>query len=403
MFKRWVENIVKRDISRNKSVLLIGSRRVGKTTLSKMIGGDDSTYHTFDDIDLQIVCKENPGYIENICKLGKINILDEVQKAPDIFDTVKLLIDKGYLFILTGSSALNLKHKSNETLAGRIRIRNLNPLCWGEETVPLSGIPETSIFFETMEIPKDPLLFRKGISNFESAIDLGGYPELVGKDISEKKQILKDYRNTYLQRDILELSNIQDLNGFRALLAALAQSIGSTVNYQNLANESGLSHVTVKKYLYILEQTFIIFKLYPYQYGPAKRYVKSPKWYFVDSGMLGSLNLRLSEGQVFENFVISEIYKRMLVVNLDEDKLFFYKSAKSSEVDLVIEKDSNLYLFKIKASNYANPKFTKHLKGFYDIFDRTKQIKSFVIYRGKEFSNINNTIFLPVYSMYGFI
>ena len=404
MFKRWLEDLIKSDLSRKKSVLLIGSRRVGKTTLVRMVGGENSVYHTFDDVDLQSAIKQSPKYIEKICSKSKLNILDEVQKAPGLFDTLKLLIDKGYLFILTGSSALHLLEDVSETLAGRIRIRHLPTCAWGE---PENETPEEkgkSIIVNRSMEAVDPLLFQQAKSDFPFFIQYGGFPELVGKDYQEKDDILKDYRNTYLQRDILELTNIQDLVAFRGLLAALAQSIGTPVNYQHLARESGLSHVTAKKYLHALAQTFIIFRVLPYHYGPSKRFLKSPKWYFLDVGMLNSLNLRISEGQLFENFVIAEVYKRLIINNMDYDQIFFYKSAKGAEIDLLVEQKDYLSLYEIKSSRSISSKFTRNIRKFeVPLKKEDSQLNKYVIYTGEEYGEDEGVLYVPIYSWYGLL
>jgi predicted AAA+ superfamily ATPase len=170
--------------------------------------------------------KSAPKYLVKICDRSKLNILDEVQKSTELFDTIKLLMDDGYRFILTGSSVLHLFENVSETLAGRIRIRYLPTCAWGEaenETVDLTIA--SVIVNQTLKAP-DPLLFQNAKSEFPFFMQYGGFPELGGKYPQEKADILRDYRNTYLQRDILELTNIQDLAAFRGLLAALAQSIG---------------------------------------------------------------------------------------------------------------------------------------------------------------------------------
>lgn len=401
MFSRWCEAKIRSDLAQKKSVVLVGSRRVGKTTLVQMIGNGQSTYHTFDDTDLQEVLRQSPKYLERICHRDQLNILDEVQKIPRIFDTLKLLMDRGYLFILTGSSSLHLLEHVSETLAGRIRIRYLTPCCWGEEKSPFNEGASSILFDQSLQA-NDPLTFRQGQTDLETFLHFGGYPELVNQRHEEKRELLRDYRNTYLQRDILELSNIHDLNAFRALVAALAQSIGSTVSYQHLARESGLSHATAKKYLHALEQTFIVFKLYPYHHGPAKRYLKSPKWYFTDIGLLNSLNLRLAEGQLFENFVIAEAYKRLLLNNRDPDQLFYYRSERGAEIDLIFEDEECLFLFEIKATQTAHSKDLRNLKKFdtSQPYSPNTLVKR-VIYRGKEFIQQSDAAFLPVYAWYG--
>jgi uncharacterized protein len=402
MFKRWLEPLIRSDLTANRSVLLVGSRRVGKTTLVQTVGADNSVYLTFDDVDLQSAVRQSPKYLEKICNKSRLNILDEVQKAPGIFDTVKWLIDDGYSFILTGSSALHLLENVSETLAGRIRIRFLPTCAWGEADNEPGADIRPSVLFNRSLAAQDPYLFHQAKSDLSLFLQYGGFPELVGKSLQEKEDILRDYRNTYLQRDILELTNIHDLSAFRGLIAALAQSVGSTVNYQHLARESGLSHVTAKKYLHALEQTFIIFKVMPYHFGPSKRYLKSPKWYFSDIGMLNSLNVRISEGQLFENFVIAEVHKRLIINNQDHEQLFFYQSAKGAEIDLLVELKDNLWLYEIKLSKSASSRFTRNIRNF-ETFSAPGRIdlNRCIVYTGDDFKEEDGVQYIPVFSWYG--
>ena len=227
----------------------------------------------------------------------------------------------------------------------------------------------------------------------------GGYPETVDKPLDQAKEILKDYRNTYLQRDILELANIQDLNAFRALCNALAQAICTPVNLKNLADECGVSPITCKKYIHALEQTCIIFQLPAYIYGPAKRYLKATKWYFSDNGLLDALGVRLSEGQVFENFVIAEIRKRLIVANLDESSMFFYKSKGGAEIDCIVEIDADVHLFEVKNSKNPDRRHVRNLRNFTAKNRTVKQAT--VVYRG-EHSGYNSGIrHLSAYDLFG--
>ncbi len=387
---------MQRDLALGKSVVILGSRRVGKTTLAKMLGENASVYITFDDVDYQSLVRQSPKNLLDICDRNKLNILDEVQKAPEVFDTVKLLIDDGYLFLLTGSSSLHLLENVAETLAGRIRIRRLEPCAWGEDRAPFSG---GSVLFGQGEHPNLHLLLEAK-RELEKAIQFGGYPELVGKTNDEKQDLLRDYRNTYLQRDILELANVHDLNGFRALCMALAVSTGSTVSYQNLASESGLSHVTVKKYLHALEQTSIVFQIHPYQFGSAKRYIKASKWYFSDMGLLWSLKVRLSEGQVFENFVISEIRKRLILANMDENSIYFYRTQAGAEIDLIVDTQDRVFAYEIKNSSTFQRKHIRNLSRFSDGNKTGKALLPMVIYKGETVEQIDAVKFVPVFALY---
>jgi hypothetical protein len=393
MIKRWIQGLIEKDLKEKSCVILVGSRRAGKTTLVRNIESGNQIYLTMDDVDYQELFSKDPKSLEDYCDKQKLNVIDEIQKCPQVFDTVKLLIDRKYKFILTGSSALGLLEKASLTLAGRMRIRELPTLCFGEE----AGEPETHKIGNPM---KADLNIKKGQRKFKKSYLFGGYPEVVlEKNDESKTNLLKDYKNSYLQRDILELSEIQNLDAFRALVSAMAASIGSVTNYHNFSKESGLSFVTTKKYIHSLEQTFIIFKVFPFMFGPAKRFIKSPKWYFTDQGLLKSLGIELSEGQLFENFAMNQIRKNIIVSGGDPANLLFYKTQAGAEIDLIVDTGKRKYAFEIKSKQRIDSKDIINLRAF---LENEKSFHcAFVISKGQSIEKIDDKItVIPVSFLY---
>ena len=303
MFTRWI------DMPTKRSVLLLGPRRSGKTTLLKH-RFPDYAYATLDDLDNLGWARSDPkGFVQS---LGKKAIIDEIQRHPVLTVAVKYAIDEEHSrFFMTGSSSAGLLDASADSLAGRIDIRALTTACWGED----SGPPTHQVFEE-----EAPLMQRKlAQRQLADAKQFGQFPEvLTAATAQDKMEILRNYRDTYFTRDLMMLSNLENLDGLMVLYHHVSRSIGSLLETSNLAREAGISFPTAKKYLNSLVQSQLVFRLTGYQYGPAKRYVKASKVYPADMGIVTAFGTPLAVGQQMENFVIAELEKLR-----DEDKLYF--------------------------------------------------------------------------------
>lgn len=383
-FKRWL------NISGQKSCILLGPRRSGKTTLLKLLF-PEYDYITLDDLDYLDQAENDPkGLIDN---LGDMVIIDEIQRAPRLTIAVKNAIDnQNRYFMMTGSNAIGLSGKAADTLAGRINLYNLPPICFGEnEMDPISGL-----FSQTLDIKELKVAQRK----LNDAITFGFFPEIINQNSAESKtQLLRNYRDSYFLRDLMQISNLENLSGLRIIFHHLARCLGSHLEISSFSRESGLSFPTTKKYLNALEQSQLVFKLYGYQYGPAKRYLKASKSYFIDNGIINSLKVKLNEGQLFENFVISEIEKRRKLGYLDSDQLYYYKSVNGKEIDLLFEVTNELYAVEIKNTSHPSQKDIRNLKEFGKSMNRP--VKLFLFYNGLEYCTINGVKLIPAASLYG--
>ncbi len=383
MFKRWLE------IDESKSCLIIGPRRSGKTTMLKH-RYPDLPYATLDDLDYLDLAKRDPkGFVS---RLGGLAIIDEIQRFPLLTVAVKYAIDnEGARFLMTGSSTLGLLDAAADSLAGRIDIISLPSACWGEN----HGSPTHTILNE----PIDLIQIKEANRALDEAMTFGQFPEvLIHKEDKGKHQVLVNYRNTYFTRDLMQLSNIENLDGLLAVFQHLTRSLGSHLEISNFAREAGISHPTAKKYLNALQQAQLTFKLYGYQYGPAKRYIKAAKTYFADNGIVQSLNVNVSEGQRLENFVISEFEKRRKLGILPVDQFYYYKSAAGQEIDLVFEMDDTVYAIEIKASKFPGPKDFRNLRQFGTRLNR--QVKRFLFYLGDEYRDVDNIKLIPVGALF---
>lgn len=383
MFSRWLE------IPESRSGLIIGPRRSGKTTLLKQ-RYPDRPYVTLDDLDHLDWAKRDPkGFVGH---LGGRGIIDEIQRLPILTVAVKYAVDnEAARFLMTGSSTLGLLDASADTLAGRMDILSLPTACWGEELGP----PTHAVFTDRLDLPQ----IRAAHRLLPAALAYGQFPEVLSQGTDEdRREILVNYRNTYFTRDLMQLSNIENLDGLLAVFQHLARSIGSHLEVSNFARESGLSHPTAKKYLNALHQAQLTFKLYGYQFGPAKRFLKAAKSYFSDNGILQSLNPGTGEGARLENFVIAELEKRRKLGLLPAERFYYYKSAAGHEIDLVFEMDGGVHAVEVKATRRPGARDLAHLKRFAAGADRP--VKTFLFHLGEDYATVDNVRLIPVGALF---
>jgi hypothetical protein len=383
MFKRWLS------IDKNKSILLIGPRRAGKTTFLKS-NFPDYRYVTLDDFDHLSWARSDPkGFISN---LGPKAIIDEIQRLPALTVAVKFAIDnQGAHFLMSGSSTIGLLDAAADTMAGRIEIVSLPTACWGEEEGPA-----THMIFEEKA---DPLQIKEGNRRLADALRFGQFPEILGLGSDEEKEtLLRNYRNTYFMRDLMQLANLENVEGLRGVLFHLARSLGSHLEISAFAREAGLSFPTAKKYLNALGQSQLTFKLSGYQYGPAKRYLKSAKNYFGDVGVLQSLNAGPGHGQVVENFVLAELEKRRKLGFIAAEQLFFYKSQSGHEVDCVWEMKQELFAAEIKAAKQIAPADLQRLKVFSS--KTFSSCRAFIFYPGEAYQEHDGVRAIPIAALF---
>ena len=383
MFERWIQ------LHESKSCLLLGPRRSGKTTLLKQ-RFPQWPYATLDDLDDLAWARQDPkGFIS---RFGGRGIIDEIQRLPELTVAVKYAVDnEGARFLMTGSSTIGLLDASADTLAGRVHILSLPTACWGEDL----GRPTHAILTEQA----DPPHIRDAHRRLADALTYGNFPEVISQETDQARhEVLINYRNTYFTRDLMQLSNIENLEGLTAILQHLTRSIGSHLEISGFARESGLSHPTAKKYLNALHQAQLVFKLYGYQYGPAKRYIKAAKTYFCDNGVIHSLNPRVDEGQLVENFVLAEFEKRRKLGFIPAEHFFYYKSSAGHEIDLVFELEETVYAVEIKATRNPGPRAFRNLKRFAQ--DMARPVKVFLFYLGDTYETVDGIRLIPIGALF---
>ena len=371
---RLAEDVIKKQEKMFKTILVTGARQVGKTTMLKNIK-PDINYITLDDMILNQAAVEDPDLF---LKSNKPPIIiDEVQRAPDLLRYIKIQVDNSEekeQYYLTGSQKFNLMQNVTESLAGRIGILNLLGLSLRE----IKKIKFNEPFLPTEEYLNKRRKFEKEISYDEiwNIIHKGSMPALYQNE-SDVDMFYSMYVNTYIERDIRNLTQVGDILSFLKFMTALASRIGQLLNLNSIANEVGITIPTAQRWLSILVASNIVYILEPYYNNIMKRAVKTPKIYFLDTGLAAYLTKwKTSEvleagtmsGNFFENYVIVEIVKSYYNSGELRPPLYFYRDKEKKEIDLIIEENGNLYPIEIK-------KTAKPEKAMIDNFKALEGIK----------------------------
>ena len=354
--KEYLERTLFLDIKRisnNDKVLLInGARQIGKTTLLQHAAESGRKYVTLDNkTDLLLAKKDPKGFLEIY---SPPVIIDEVQYAQELFSYIKILVDssdeRGRIW-MTGSQQFNMMENITESLAGRVIIIDMQGLSiYEREGMGLKQNP----FLPAASPPS--LLKRRNSPDTFRIIWQGSYPDVIYRDEKSRRDFYDSYIRTYLERDVKQLINIGDETTFLTFLKVLAARTGQLLNMTDIAKDVGISVPTVKKWISVLQASGSIYFLQPYFKNVTKRLIKSPKMYFLDTGLAAylagwttpeSLETGISSGAFFETFVISEIIKSYWH-NGEKPNLYFYRDEKDNEIDLLIFKDGLFYPIEIK-------------------------------------------------------
>ncbi|MBO4304091.1 MAG: ATP-binding protein [Lentisphaeria bacterium] len=353
---RQAEKQLLKALKSGKVVILTGARQVGKTTLIRhVLSSKRVTMLNFDvPFDLarfKAASALPPG--EGLKSLGdpEFLVIDEAQRDPETARIVKGWYDSGLpvKIVLLGSSALNLLSQTTESLTGRNDKLLLPPLTMHEalsaEKWYHSSYPDTILDREMA--PQ----FRSFLLN---SMVFGCYPEVVTSE--EKIPLLRNLASDYLWKDILQLGSIKTPDLIRRLLVLLAYQTGAEVSVNELAGQLGMARQTVERYLDLLEETFVIFRLTSFSTNPRKEISKGKKIFFWDTGIRNALlnqfdvsELRGDTGALFENYLVAEIMKRNLK-SASPAELYFWRSRGGAEVDLVMRESGKLQAFEIKWS-----------------------------------------------------
>ncbi len=348
---REIEGAVQEALGQFPVVLVTGPRQAGKSTLVEhLLQGYQ--YVSFDDVLIRNLAQTDPALFLETYKPPLI--LDEIQYVPSLLSNIKLLVDKDRRkygqYVITGSQVFSLMQGVSESLAGRVMIFQLFPMSWQEikQTNPLE-IGETT-----------------------AQMLQGFYPEFQVQQDLKAKFWHSSYLSTYIERDLRALRNIHDLGLFQRYLVLLAARAGQLLNLSEVSKECGITQSTAKDWLTLLQATSIVYLLEPYARNMTKRVVKTPKLYFVDTGLLCYL-LRLESaeqlmhspfvGHIFENMVILEQVKKFANRG-QRAPFYFYRTSGGVEVDLLIDHGDTFDAYEIKYSASPSKQMVKSLTTF---------------------------------------
>ncbi|HLE86736.1 MAG TPA: ATP-binding protein [Candidatus Brocadiaceae bacterium] len=361
MFKRTLSGKLSALAKKFPVVSIMGPRQSGKTTLSKKVF-EDHDYVSLEEPDEREFALADPkGFLRRFS--GGV-ILDEVQRAPDLLSYIQGIVDRENIpgrFILTGSQQFHVMEKISQTLAGRTAIVYLLPLSLNE----LLGQPTPDPY----EIDILPDKKKRPPFSLEDILYKGLYPRIHDRGL-EPHEWLSAYYRTYVERDVRDVANIGNLDAFQRFVRLCAGRTGQLLNLSSLASDCGISHTTARHWVSILQAGFIIQLLPPHHENFSKRIIKSPKIYFLDTGLLCYL-LRIREtedipvhplkGAIFENFVFSEIYKAFAHRG-ELPPLYFWRDRTGHEVDIVIDTGKRLVPVEIKSAETIDSSFFDGLR-----------------------------------------
>lgn len=349
-------------------VLITGPRQSGKTTLARAAFPGHS-YVNFENLDTADRAREDPrGFL---ARYDGDAIFDEVQRAPAILSYLQQVVDeqpKPGSFILTGSQQFNLVATAGQSLAGRVGRLELLPF----------SAPELAAF--------DPALLKGSTE----ALRRGWYPPIIDRNI-DPELWYENYIATYLERDVLQVENIRDLSAFRRFLALSAGRTGQLVNLSEFAGECGVSHNTIKSWISILEASYLVRLVQPFHRSYNKRLVKTPKLYFLDTGLAARLvGIKTDEqltthplrGALFETYVFGELLKRRMSARAAGD-IYFWRDHGGTEVDFILEDGRDLMAVEAKSGATFHSEYAAGIAKFAAAAGQDLK-RSVVVYGGTE-------------------
>ena len=363
MLKRGLEPWLVNLFKKYPAIAILGPRQSGKTTLAKETF-PHLKYMNLEDLTTRQYATENPKGMLNAYPEGLI--IGEIQNVPDLMSYLQVYIDekdRPGLYVITGSQQILLNKKISQSLAGRVGINTLLPLSYQE------------------------LQQQQNYSNVNELIFNGFYPRLFQYNMTPK-EIYPSYIQTYIERDVRQMINISDDLLFYKFLKACALRVGQVLNLSSLAYDCGISHVTAKKWLSLLEMSFIVYLLRPHHSNFNKRLIKSPKLYFYDTGvacnLLGiarheELGSHFAKGALFENFIVIEYLKKQYNEG-NIPNCYFWRDKLGHEIDFIVERGTKLFPVEIKSGANINTDYFKNLRYFNTISD-TKH-HNYLVYDG---------------------
>jgi len=358
--KRTIAPYIQRASKGFPALLLSGMRQIGKSYILDKIREKTRRYVSLDDLIIrQFAVRDPKGFIE---QNPPPIIIDEVQYAPDLFTYIKIYIDshpkKNGLFWLSGSQKFQLMKGIRESLAGRVAIIDMLGLSYKE----LTGCPfDSKPFLPSMDLVKNEKEKKITARDVYSTIWQGSFPRMITEDI-DRDTFYRGYLRTYIERDVRDDIGLTNELKFLDFIRAVASRTGNLLNYQNISGDIGIDNRTAKKWMETLARAGIVYILQPYHPNINRRIVRTPKVYFLDTGLAAYLlkwdnPTVLMEGalagSILETYAFVEILKSYWH-NGKEESIYFYRDRHGKEIDFVIEKNGTLYPIEVKRTSSPN-------------------------------------------------
>ena len=356
-YTRTIEPTIRKINDTFPILIVTGPRQVGKTTLLTNMAGMDRKIVSLDNPTIRAFAKNDPELF--IQRYSPPVMIDEVQYAPELFDYIKIYADREKHcgdFWLTGSQTFRMMKHVTESLAGRAGIVQMLGLSNDE----IRGIHFSPFHVDILELAQRMTqVSPMTLSEIFGRIFRGSMPRLYENPDVDQAQYYESYIETYLSRDIKDLSQVADETAFLNFMSVVAARTATNVNYEALANEVGISAPTAKHWLSILVSSGIVALIQPYSNNALKRVIKAPRMYFLDTGLCAHLTRWSSAetleagamgGEFFETWVVSEIYKSYLNAG-QKPPLYFYRDSNKKEIDLIIYQDGVITPIEIKKNS----------------------------------------------------
>jgi uncharacterized protein len=368
--RRTLETFLKKASQQFPVLLVTGPRQVGKTTILQHLSDKDRHYVSLDDPGIALLARQEPALF--LQRFKPPLLIDEIQYAPQLLPFIKLYVDKHKKmgdFWLTGSQQFQLMNGVSESLAGRVGIVQLlglslkERLNYAKNDEPFLPIPHLL----ELRLEHSKLLSLKEIYK---VIWEGSFPALDLNPMIDRDLFYSSYVQTYLQRDVRDLARVGDEGTFLKFLRAAAARTSQLLNLADMARDVGISPVTAKHWLSILETSGIIYLLEPYHVNVTKRLIKSPKLHFLDTGLAAyltewttpeTLEAGAMSGNILETFVCTEILKSYWH-NGKHAPLYYYRDKDKKEIDFLIVQDNTVYPIECKKSGFPNADSYRHFK-----------------------------------------
>jgi len=409
MIKRRLFKVLQNHLEKKEISLIIGPRQAGKTTVMLLLKdflekkGERTVLLNLDiETDRQFFNSQEQLLRKISLEVGQDKayvFIDEIQQKVDAGLFLKGLYDMNlpYKFIVSGSGSVELKEHIHESLAGRKRIFELTTLTFEEFVNYKTNYKYEDKLEEFFVLEKE-----RTKRLLEEYLNFGGYPRVVLEEtIEEKRGVIEELYQSYLERDIVYLLGVQKTESFTALVKVMASQIGSPVNVSELSNTLGLSVATINNYLWYMQKTYLLNKITPFFKNIRKEITKSPVFYFHDLGLrnyafgtFGTIGLSVSTGHLFENFVFNILREK---IGDSATQIHFWRTKDKAEVDFILNYGLKIIPIEVKYKEIKTPKITRSFQSFVTKYNPDKR---YVVHLGLEIEDkMHNINFVPYHAL----